>query len=398
MGYTLVGIDPAHVPALVAALLLPLVAVPAWRRVRARAHAGAGWAESLVTGWAAATAPTRWAVWLLLTTAVIHLALPLGDRHHPMLAVLFLASGAAFARFAWRAVVGDPWRALTALLLLANLGGYLVVIGFGIESSDQVGLVTALVELLALALVVVPALDRARPLHRRLLRPLANAGVVMLTLFFGGFVWQMFFASHHQTVAEGNHHHHENTVAGAQAGMLQRPGGPLPDQRQRAAAADLAARTRTAVARYDQPPSALADGYLLADDVDIDLVTHYAKPANEADDRLLDPEAPEQLVYGIDKGKVLLLGVLYKLPEADMTGPRFGGSLTRWHAHNVCAGFLPPGAGLVSPLGGCPPMSLMVTDPDMIHVWTVDPPGGPYTEHLDKTWLLDLIARDGVPL
>ena len=63
-------------------------------------------------------------------------------------------------------------------------------------------------------------------------------------------------------------------------------------------------------------------------------------------------------------------------------GPAAGGPLTNWHAHNVCVIVTPPGFGLVSPFGGCPLGAVAVTIPEMMHVWVVDNPGGPFAENL----------------
>jgi hypothetical protein len=99
------------------------------------------------------------------------------------------------------------------------------------------------------------------------------------------------------------------------------------------------------------------------------------------------------LVYAFGAGRGVLLGVVYQMPVAGADGPAVGGSTTRWHAHNVCVGLLPPGFGPVSPYGGCPYLTASVTIAQMMHVWVVDPPGGPYAEHLDDAWVRALLAR-----
>jgi hypothetical protein len=93
-------------------------------------------------------------------------------------------------------------------------------------------------------------------------------------------------------------------------------------------------------------------------------------------------------VYAVRNGRSLLLGVVYQLPVAGVRGPAIDGPGAAWHAHDVCVGLLPPGFGVVSPFGGCPGTMLAVTFAEMIHVWVVDPPGGPYAESLDDAWVL----------
>ncbi|MGH2397860.1 MAG: hypothetical protein ACRDFW_12975 [bacterium] len=69
--------------------------------------------------------------------------------------------------------------------------------------------------------------------------------------------------------------------------------------------------------------------------------------------------------------------------------------MTRWHTHNVCLTLLPPGFTLVSPFGTCPSASVSVTMPEMVHVWTVDNPHGPYADGLDETFVRGLLQREG---
>jgi hypothetical protein len=389
MSYFRYGIAPDHVPALVAVLLLPV----AWWWFRRYVHNGERSAQVPET--------TRWAAALLLTTAVVHLALPLGHSDSPVLTTGFLASGVAFAALARRAVVGRRWRAASALLLVATLAGYLIVIARAGrtpcpacptgEEPDQVGTATALVELAALGFCLLPV-------RRRWLRPLASAGLVMTTLLVGVVVWIVFATGHDEGhTGLGAHHEHASHLARAQAGIVMRPAGPPPTLEQARAAATLAARTTAAVARYRDHRVAEADGYRPTGRL-AGLQVHFENKAHQRDDRLLDAEAPEMLVYAAEHGRILLLGVVYQLPTAGTPGPAIGGSTTRWHAHNVCVTLLPPGFGVVSPFGGCPYTAYALTIPEMMHLWTVDPPGGPYVDHLGDAWVRSQLAISGLPV
>jgi hypothetical protein len=385
MSYFLEGIAPDHVPALVAALLL----APGWWWFRRNVHSGP---------FRPVPETARWAAALLAVTAVVHLALPLGHSDSPVLTAGFLASGAAFGALAWRARTGRTWRFASALLLVATLVGYLVVIARGdhalcsacatAEEPDQVGTVTALVELAALGLCLAP-------LRRRWARPFASAGLVVTTLLVGVVVWVVFAAGHDEGHT-GLAHEHGERLARAQAGILMHAAGPPPTPDQARAAADLAARTTAAVARYRDYRAAVADGYRPTGRL-AGLQVHFESRAHQRDGRILDPRAPEQLVYAAEHGRVLLLGVVYQLPTAGAPGPAIGGSTTRWHAHNVCITLLPPGFGVVSPFGGCPFTAYALTLPEMMHVWTVDPPGGPYVDRPSDDWVRSQLATAGLP-
>jgi hypothetical protein len=68
-------------------------------------------------------------------------------------------------------------------------------------------------------------------------------------------------------------------------------------------------------------------------------------------------------------------------------GPQVGGSLTRWHAHlTVCDGGRPTIAGIgVQLRGTCNPSTW--TDrytEQMLHVWVVPYPGGPFPDDLSR--------------
>jgi hypothetical protein len=392
-----IGIAPDHWPALVCVLLMP----PIWLLLR-RTVAAPG----LRLRWACTPELTRWAVWLLLVTAVVHLALPLGHADSPVLTIGFVGSGAVFAWLAWRAVAGRRWRAMSALVLAATLVAYLVVAGRG-EEPDQVGSATALVELAALGLCLVEPRDPQRTVRRMLLRPVASCALVLSTFLVGTAIWAVSIAGHdaaghegagHEGAGhEGAGHDHGEYLARAQAGIILRPAGLPPTPAQARAAAELARRTAAATARYRDHRVAVADGYRATGKL-AGLQVHFENKANQRDGRLLDPDAPEMLVYAAEGGRILLLGVVYQMPTAGVPGPAVGGSQTRWHAHNVCVTLLPPGFGGVSPFGGCPFTAFTFTIPEMMHVWVGDPPGGPYVDHPADAWVRERLAAHGLPL
>jgi len=113
---------------------------------------------------------------------------------------------------------------------------------------------------------------------------------------------------------------------------------------------------------------------------------HYFNTAYTRDGRILDPERPESLVYlGMPDGTAKLVGVLYRMPSPDQPGPRVGGPLTVWHAHdNLCTanGRV---AGKLSN-GRCTSGTLTPT-PEMLHVWVVENPNGVFSDDMEPAAL-----------
>jgi hypothetical protein len=376
------GIAPQHVPALLAALALPVL-VLIGRRFGVSMRPVPGVPRRLYP-------VPRLAAWLLGIAAAVHLALPLGHFDGVVLALLFLADGAGFAWLAMRVVEGRPWRLLSALLLSATLIAYLVVVGSGREQPDQVGIATALVELAALGLCLVPSRQPGRP--RRFARFAASTATVVVTLLVGTAIWASAFLSRTPAPAGSTvdsaavHEHGHDSAARAQAGVIMRLlADPHPTAADQAGADRLAAATIQATQRFQNLQVALAAGYKLPV-IPRGLDVHLENPAYKKDGRVLDPSRPEMLVYAIDDRGATLLGVVFVMERAGVPGPTPGGPITRWHAHNLCLTALPPGYGVVSPFGSCPALSIDVTSPEMMHVWVVPDPAGPFADGLDKTW------------
>jgi hypothetical protein len=428
------GVAPGHLPALIAALLLPLL-VLGYRRL----SGGTREVGVILRGDGPVPIPPpspprpplrvedRVAAWLLGLSAIVHLALPLGHsgplagagsagvagRDEPGLTVAFLLDGAAFGILALRAATGRRWRPAGAALVPATLVGYLLVLGTGGEEPDQIGILTAMVELVILGLCLVPAARPARPRRvatpRRAARALGAAGLVLSVLVFGAVTWGLSFAAHADPVVRSEAvtqagvgaghggHDHAGHAARAEAGVLM---PPVPDRgptvEQQRAAADLAVRTRASLRRFADIHAALAAGYrpsLLRTGYSV----HLENKANGRDGRVLDPDRPEMLMYAIADGRATLLSAVYTMPRAGQAAPAPGGPLTMWHSHNACVSLLPPGFSVVDAYGGCPAFSVAVTMPVMMHVWVVDNPGGPYAEQVPDAWTRAFNAAQGVP-
>lgn len=161
---------------------------------------------------------------------------------------------------------------------------------------------------------------------------------------------------------------------------LDRP--PTPEQR--SASGELVQRTRAAAQRrgwYDFA-RATADGYqpIFGDP------THFANPQYLFDDALLDPVRPEVLMYAKTNRGRKLAGVMYYVRKPDEHGLQIGGPLTLWHYH-----VWPKGACLLrgmipiahpEPDGRCSAGEFSHRSPEMLHVWLIDHPQGPFATNM----------------
>jgi hypothetical protein len=138
---------------------------------------------------------------------------------------------------------------------------------------------------------------------------------------------------------------------------------PTPEQQQQPD--KLAADTKASVVRYEDLSVAKAAGYQPIS-ASWQPIAHYLNPAYQRDDMILDPSRPEALVYANTSKGALLLGAMYVMPSPGVAGPQIGGCLTQWHAHSL----------------------LGWKTPEMMHVWIVDVPGGPFSEEIRPRSLL----------
>jgi hypothetical protein len=401
-----IGIAPEHIPSLLAVIALPAIVLLVGH-LRPTIPPGLG--QRLGDRpYSSMTLFDRWVAWLLAICSAVHLALPLGQHDRPVLTLGFLATGGAYAWLAMRVVEGRPWRLWTALLLVASLLTYALVSVSGAEQPDQVGIATVLIELTVLGLCLVPLREPGR--RRRFARFAGSTGTVFTAFGVGALVWAGALAAHNGTntdvAAAGasatttalDHDHHSHTQdSRAQAGIVVGPvpsGDPTDAQQQ--AAAQLSVAVKADTARFANLDAALAAGYQLPAAKE-GMAVHLENKAYEKDGRILDPQRPETLVYAISGGRATLLGALFVMEKGGQPGPAIGGPITHWHAHNVCVTVLPPGFGLVTPFGGCTALSVDITTPEMMHVWVVDSPAGPFADGLDDAWVRAYHAQHAVP-
>jgi hypothetical protein len=150
------------------------------------------------------------------------------------------------------------------------------------------------------------------------------------------------------------------------------------------AAGQLIKETDASLARYRSVQAAFAAGYtyVLRTNGEEHLLYDGANPAYAG----LNPQHPSSLVYAINvpHHAPILLGAMY-IEDRHANGPQVGGSLTRWHAHLVvCQGGKPTIAGFGVQLRGfCRPGTWHDRyTAQMLHVWVVPYPGGPFSDDL----------------
>ena len=358
-------VEPGHVAGLVAGVLIVPIAWLVLRELRLRAG-NRGWAARFLSGYGAALALTKMSAALILVSGAVHLALVpghLGDKG--LTALLFLMDGLALVAVSLMAFTTTWWRRLARWLLLANLFAYVVWTVAGWEASDQVGIATKLVELVALGMVMRLSVGQRRTWPRRVWRatrlPLVTT-VTAIGVWMGGLVHP-----------DALHIH---------AGALLQAVPATPTLAQRKAASELLTATRTSIGRYADPTAAVRAGFKAGPVSDADPLVHFTNDANNRD--ILDPTRPQALVYVNTKHGLLLAGAMFQMPSAGQWGPDPGGPLTQWHQHEgIC--FTPFGFAfsLESPFWTCPVGAISVTTPPMLHVWIIDNPKGPFSADLD---------------
>ena len=329
--------------------------------------------------------------------AALHIAVaPEHMSHHWTMGTSFYAA-AAFQLLWAVLLLARPTRAVVvwgAVGQAASVAAYLVVHSVGWpfgpeawqpEPHELAGVTCCALESAA-ALATLAFTPWRSPTFRlrapRLVVPAVAAVVVGLT---GG------------TVAYGGttetHHHDEAAVA---AGTPHGHGhGAVdttpPTAAQRAAADRLLAASRASMARYAEVTAAEKAGYRVIHNAG-DKLLHYGNARYMRDGRTLDPSRMESLIYvRLPRGDLLLVGGMYMVPKG-VHGPAIGGSLTPWHAHDDLCLDPVKGIAITQTASGCPPGSAVGTTGEMMHVWAIDYPGGPFGE-LDAAFLRTAVMQ-----
>ncbi len=161
---------------------------------------------------------------------------------------------------------------------------------------------------------------------------------------------------------------------------------------QLAAATRLMIETRAEAAKYKDQSVAIAAGYRPMEPPDLEIV-HFVNSAYLSDSDVLRTDHVQSLIYFNSPQGPMLIGAMYIMPRPGMPGPQVGGSLTVWHQHsNLC--FDKETNMIVAfrrsaffdrsdKSGSCPKGSSKGTTPEMLHVWIINNPGGPFGSDMD---------------
>jgi len=177
-------------------------------------------------------------------------------------------------------------------------------------------------------------------------------------------------------------HDHATTAAATRA----------PTAAELEAATKLLVETRADVARYAHLTAAVADGYVPMEPPNSDIV-HYVNRGYMTDAYILDPEHVQSLIYFNGAHGPVLIGAMYIMPSRAEDGPQVGGPLTQWHQHsNICfdnatgvaVAFVHSGdEDTNDKSGSCPRGSSNQTTPQMLHVWLIENPEGPFASTMN---------------
>jgi hypothetical protein len=158
--------------------------------------------------------------------------------------------------------------------------------------------------------------------------------------------------------------------------------GVTPEQEQRAE--ELVTATVEALPQFADTDTAYAEGYRSIED-DGTGVEHYINDEYVEDDRILDPNHPESLMYRVDGDERILEAAMFMMPDgvALEDVPDIGGPMTQWHIHdNLCYSLANPDAPRVAAVSPpdvpCPGDLVRGDENAMIHVWIVPNECGPF--------------------
>ena len=152
-------------------------------------------------------------------------------------------------------------------------------------------------------------------------------------------------------------------------------------------ALQLIEATKAAVAKYADREAAINAGYKPMEPEGL-AIMHYVNGAYFTDADILRPDHVQSLIYFNSTHGPVLIGAMYIMPRLGMPGPEIGGSLTVWHKHdNLCfdrttgviVAFTHDGSANINDKSGtCPAGSSNRSTPEMLHVWLIENPDGPF--------------------
>jgi hypothetical protein len=167
-----------------------------------------------------------------------------------------------------------------------------------------------------------------------------------------------------------------------------------PDSGQQQAAVDLVDQTVAGTTAYRSLSAAKAAGYEPITPSGRPVV-HYVNPAyyaqTKSPSQVLNPHAPQSLVYANTSTGPVLVAAMYIMPGESSASatPDPGGCLMQWHIHtNLCFNGRSQVVGIDN-AGACPGGSANRTTQPMMHVWLAPVPGGPLTVDASTKQIVD---------
>jgi hypothetical protein len=165
------------------------------------------------------------------------------------------------------------------------------------------------------------------------------------------------------------------------------------------AALQLIDATRVAVAKYVDERVAINAGYQPMEPEGLEIM-HYVNQAYFTNADILRPDHVQSLIYYNSPKGPVLIGAMYIMPKLGIPGPEIGGSLTVWHHHdNLCfdrttgviVAFAHDASSSTNDKSGvCPKGSSNGSTPEMLHVWLIANPGGPFNSDMSPDVLAAL--------
>ena len=169
--------------------------------------------------------------------------------------------------------------------------------------------------------------------------------------------------------------------------VTQFPNGEQPTSEQRRRAEAFIKQCMESARRHGwfEFAKAVKDGYTL---MYADMV-HYVNMEYALDDRQLDPDRPEFLFFtDTPAGKRLVAFMFLALGPEDH-GQQIGGPLTVWHFHSwslpICLRNRRVAVADTDAKGRCADGVPTLRSPEMLHVWMVNRPEGPFATAMTIT-------------
>jgi hypothetical protein len=216
---------------------------------------------------------------------------------------------------------------------------------------------------------------------------ISSLALIVLSGDAAGWAASVELSGSNNTATAAVHNHDTTSAAAAVTGA------------QLEAAIQLISDTRAAVARFSNEKAAIKAGYLPMEAEGL-AIMHYVNKAYFTDADVLKPTHVQSLIYYNSSRGPILIGAMYIMPRLGDPGPQIGGALTVWHHHdNLCfdrsTGVIvafahDSGSNSNDKSGTCPRGSSNRSTPEMLHVWLISTPDGPFASDMNPDVLAAL--------